>query len=274
VETGSRLSACERRWRIVVRDRLSGGYRSEVFGCSTAHGREAVVKLTAMPDEAEGEAAALSAWSGSGASVRLLDVDVENGALLLERIRPGTPLPGGDDAEAVGVAAELLPRLHAAGYARFRFPALENAYARYEQRVRADADTATAGFERLDAARAAARRLCISSRTVVLLHRDFLDKNLLWNGARHVAIDPVPCLGDPCADIGFFAACHPPATGIVDRAEALATRMGEDRARAVRWAAVWAVGEACETWREDSADLQAAVSSRDLERLIGGTGAS
>jgi streptomycin 6-kinase len=98
-----------------------------------------------------------------------------------------------------------------------------------------------------------------------------LDVDLLWNGARYVAIDPVPCLGDPCADIGFFAAGHPPATGILDRADALSTRMGENRARAVRWAAVWAVGEACETWREDSADLQAAVSSRDFERLIDGT---
>jgi streptomycin 6-kinase len=49
--------------------------------------------------------------------------------------------------------------------------------------------------------------LCASAGQAVLLHGDFLDKNLLWRGVGYLGIDPIPCIGDPCADVGFFAAC-------------------------------------------------------------------
>jgi streptomycin 6-kinase len=251
-----------------VRHRLPGGHRSDVFDCVTASGDEAVLKLTATPAEAEAEAAALRAWQGSGAAVRLLGAGGESGALLLERLRPATPLTSVDEPAAIGVAGELLRLLHAAERTAFRFPALEDAYLTYERRTLADADPAAAGVARLPAARAAAMRLCATAGRAVLLHGDFLDKNLLRNGASHVAIDPVPRVGDPCADAGFFAACRQPATGVWERAGALARRTGDDPARAVRWAAVWAVGEACETWRADSDDLEALMASRELARLL------
>ncbi|HEY7199976.1 MAG TPA: aminoglycoside phosphotransferase family protein, partial [Candidatus Dormibacteraeota bacterium] len=210
-----------------------------------------------------------------GAAVRLLDADVARAALLLERISPGTPLPGGDDAIAVAVAAGLLSRLHAAPRPAFPFPSLAGAYPLHERRARADAaherrtrGAVPAGLPLLPRARAAAMRLCASSARDVLLHGDFLDKNLLWDGARYVAIDPMPRVGDPCADIGFFAAAHPPAAAMLERAGALAERLGEDRARAARWTAVWAAGEACETWRADSSQLAAAVTSAAVERLL------
>jgi len=59
-----------------------------------------------------------------------------------------------------------------------------------------------------------------------------------------VAIDPIPCIGDPCADAGSFAACHPPATTILQRAGTVAGQMGLDRQRALRWAAIWVVLQA------------------------------
>jgi hypothetical protein len=58
------------------------------------------------------------------------------------------------------------------------------------------------------------------------------------------------------------------ATGIVDRARAVADHMGEDPDRAVGWAAAWAAGEACETWREDSDELQTFVCSNRFSRLL------
>lgn len=255
--------------------RLDGGHRSSVFRCVTADGTEAVVKVCGTAEEAEAEAAALTAWNESHAAVRLLDVDVAAASLLLESVRPGAQLPAGDDATAVAVAADLLARLHTRAHTTFPFTTLAEAYTAYEQRARADGEferraygKVNAGLERLPRARSAALRLCSTSTREVLLHGDFLDKNLLWNGRSYVAIDPIPRVGDPCADIGFFAAAHPPAAAILDRADALASRLGDDRLRAIRWAAVWAVGEACETWRQDSADLGAAVSSRDFERLL------
>lgn len=264
---GDRLSACERRWRIEVRHRLAGGHRSEVFACTTEGGRrEAVLKFPA--GGAEAEVAALRAWRGSGAAVRLLEADVELGALLLERLRPAAPLNGVEESAALDVAAGLLRRLHAADPGDFGFPALEHAYATYEQETLASAERSAAGVALLPTARSAAARLCATADRSVLLHGDFLDKNLLADCASYVAIDPVPSVGDPCADAGFFAACRQPATAIWERAAALAERLGEDPARAVRWAAVWAVHQACETWRADSGQVQALMASAEVGDLL------
>jgi hypothetical protein len=40
--------------------------------------------------------------------------------------------------------------------------------------------------------------------------------------------------------------------------------MGLDRQRALRWAAVWAVLQTCQAWREDQSDLEARKRHRTL----------
>jgi hypothetical protein len=67
-------------------------------------------------------------------------------------------------------------------------------------------------------------------------------------GAGYVAIDPIPRIGDPPADVGFSASCDPPATTILQRAEAVAEHMGPDRQRALRRAAVWVIPQTCPAW--------------------------
>ena len=83
-----------------------------------------------------------------------------------------------------------------------------------------------------------------------------------------MAIDPIPTIGDPCADIGFFAAGHPPAATILHKAGAIAQLMGLDPKRAQRWAAVWTVLQACQAWRDDQSDLDAALSTAEFDHLI------
>jgi streptomycin 6-kinase len=112
----------------------------------------------------------------------------------------------------------------------------------------------------------AAMGLCAIAGRADLLHGDFVGKNLLRSGAGYVAIDPVPRIGDPCADAGFFAASHPPATTILQRAGAVAGHTGGQRA--LRWAAVWAVLQTCQAWREDQSDLEACLSSDQFEHLL------
>lgn len=111
-------------------------------------------------------------------------------------------------------------------------------------------------------------RLCATARQTVVLHGDFLDKKLLRDGACYVAIDPIPRVGDPCADVGFFAAGHRPAAGILGRADAIAGRMGLDRRRAQRWAAVWTVLQTCHARREDQSDLETCLASSEFEQLL------
>jgi streptomycin 6-kinase len=278
VDVRSRLRACERRWRLETDSRLDGGFRSDVFACTTASGGEVVVKLTVTPGEARAEAAALAAWMHTRAAVQLIDVDFDDSALLLERLRPGTPLPGGDDPAAVEIAADLLMRLHRATAGPFPFPALEEIYpqledraredADYEQRTRGDPRRGEGGLARLGVAKAAAMRLCATTEQAVLLHGDFLDKNLLCTETGYVAVDPIPRLGDPCADIGFFAADHPPAATILQRAAAIAERMSLDEHRARRWAAIWTVLQTSQAWREDQQALEASLASDEFESLL------
>lgn len=274
----SRLRACLEHWHLQLDSRLTGGFRSEVFACTASSGDEVVLKLTGTPEEARGEATALGVWGGTGAVVHLMDANGEHGALLLERIRPATPLRADHDPLAIQVAFELLSKLHQVSPGNFPFPALEQTYmegerssredAEYEQRTRGEPTRGVAGLQRLPAARAVAMQLCATTQRTVLLHGDFLDKNLLWNGVRYVAIDPVPRIGDPCSDVGEFAAEHLPATAILTRAAAIAARLDLDQHRAQQWAAIWTVLLTSSAWRPDQSELEACVASDAFARLL------
>ena len=277
VNSDRRLRACVRRWHLQAGDQLAGGSRSEVARCLAADGTEVVVKLAATREDARAEAAALTAWARTGAAARLIDADFDHNALLLERIRPGAHLPQNDPG-ATGVAAGLLRALHRAPLPAYPFPALSDSFARmerqarrdarYEQRARNEPGRGQPGLQRLPAARAAAARLCENPPPTVLLHGDFLAKNMLSNGTAYVAIDPVPAIGDPCADIGFFAAGDPPAAAILHKAGAVAELTGLDPQRARRWAAVWTVLQACQAWRDDQSDLDNALSTAEFGHLL------
>jgi len=85
--------------------------------------------------------------------------------------------------------------------------AREHGAAPPEQRVSGDPKRGAAGLQRLDAARATALKLCATTERPVLLHGDFLDKNLLWKGVGYVAIDPIPRWATRARMAGF----SPPA---------------------------------------------------------------
>jgi hypothetical protein len=44
--------------------------------------------------------------------------------------------------------------------------------------------------------------------------------------------------------------------------------MGLDPQRALRWAVVWAVLQACQAWRDDQSDLDACLSSDQFGHLL------
>jgi streptomycin 6-kinase len=238
---------------------------------------EAVLKLTVTVAEAVLEAMALERWRDTGAAVRLLDADPDNGALLLERLRPATPLAGVDERWVLGVVAELLARLHNVGRDD-RFPDLVDLYPylaehsvednRYERETRKEPGRAGVALGLMEAAAQAAEHLCSTASEKVLVHGDFLDKNLLLNGDHYVAVDPIPRMAEPESEIGFFACDHPPVRGIFDRARRLAERLDADADRAVRWAAVWTVLLATSAWREDQHELDVLVASSEFEVIL------
>lgn len=117
-----------------------------------------------------------------------------------------------------------------------------------------------------------ALKLAHSASHPVLLHGDLVNKNLLWDAKRYVAIDPIPAIGDPCSDIGFSSAGHPPVSGILARADAIACRMGHDALRAQCWAVIWTVLQATQGWRSDQAELEELTSGATFDELLEGGG--
>ena len=132
-----------------------------------------------------------------------------------------------------------------------------------------EAEPGAAGVPLVGAAAKMAAGLMASTDRAVLLHGDFLDKNILLGPDGYVAIDPMPRLGDPCADVGMFASFRQPASVILTTARTMAELLGYDTRRCEQWAAVWSVGEACETWREDSDELQAWIQGAEVAALLG-----
>ena len=261
------IATAARRWNLEIEARL-GGLASRVVACHDAAGHKLVLKVAppeAYPDQ---EAAALRHWSGNGA-VPLVDFASDLGALLMERIAPGSPLPPAHDEELTALVAATLVRLHAVSPpAHGAFPTQEEFFAIWLDRVHASAEPGTVGVALLDRARDAALALEATAARKVLLHGDFIDKNLLRAEESYVGIDPLPRIGDACSDVGFYAAYHQPAGRIASRAKLFARVVHLDELRCARWAAVWAVGEATETWRADSAELQNWVGSKEARELL------
>jgi streptomycin 6-kinase len=204
-----------------------------------ADGTPAVLKLTLPGDvEAAREAAALERFGGEAAAA-VLAHDASRGALLLERLEPGTPLAelaARDDDAATLAAAGVMRRLRRAPAAGFP-----------------DAATwgrALYGEWGLPAALVAAAReehttLCASSAAPALLHGDLHHLNVLRAGEGWKAIDPKGVVAEPAYETGALLRNPLGATltrPLLERRIALlAGALELDPARIRAWARVQAV---------------------------------
>lgn len=215
------------RWRLELGPELPGGLLSCVRAVRRADGTPAILKLGAPWPRTRHEIAALRAWDGKGAPT-LLAADNAIGAMLLERIEPGTH-PAVATADQI---ATVLTELHVDPPAALP---LLGAVAR--QRI--DDALREGRATRTKAAWALAKvaELERDTHPVVLVHGDFDERNLLVCERRGLcAIDPLPCSGDPAYDAGYWVHGNR-RPGRRARLDAL-VELGFDRARVRDWAAV------------------------------------
>jgi streptomycin 6-kinase len=217
----------EERWQLMLGPELPGGLLSCVRAATTEDGRPAVLKIGAWP-RTDHEIASLRAWGGRGAP-KLLEADEERQAMLLERVEPGTHP---DDARAADVAA-LLEALRIP--APPGFPTLEYVVTRRIDDAERDG---RASRQKADWARAATARLTLDAPPPVLVHGDLDERNLLVCARRGLcAIDPLPCVGDPAYDAGYWVHGNR-RPGRRARLDAIVSESGLERARVRDWAAV------------------------------------
>ncbi|GAB2837760.1 aminoglycoside phosphotransferase family protein [Lentzea nigeriaca] len=166
------------RWGLTVSELMPGG-TGATFLCAGA-----VLKVTPDHDVAALEARALTAWADTPAMVDVLDTDLARGALLLERITPGTP---------ADEPARVVPELHAANPAGF--PPLK---ARVDFLFETLLTRRTGTYYATEHHRA--RKLAEDDVAQVLLHGDMHPGNVLQGPHGPKAIDPRAHVGDPAFD--------------------------------------------------------------------------
>lgn len=245
------VGACAARWSLRVAAPLPNLSYNYVAPAVRRDRSRAMLKLS-FPDDAEfsTEVAALQLFDGRGA-VRLLEVDLALGAMLLERLMPGTSLDAVDDDAATIIAAGVMRRLWRPVPAGHRFPTLA-AWVRGMADRAPGVLAARPGFPArwIDHAVALHRELAGSSPEPVVLHGDLHQGNLLaaerdpW-----LAIDPKGVVGETSGETAPFLLNHLPPGRDPDAIRKLLGRrlagfsdaLGLDRARLRAWTIVRAV---------------------------------
>jgi streptomycin 6-kinase len=243
---------CAERWSLRLGEPFGQGHVSLTVPATLSDGGQAVLKLNFPEEESAHEADALVHWRGEGA-VRLLEVDRERNALLIERADPGTSLwEVGDDEEATLIAASVLRRLwlHPPPDGHpFRLLAEEAEH--WTSQLRSNWEALGRPFEQrlVDAAAASARELARSHTKVAVCHQDLQGSNVLaaqrepW-----LAIDPKPIVAEPAFDVASLLRDRRWSIdrGIISRRlDLLAAELDLDRDRMQGWGLVhalhWAV---------------------------------
>ncbi len=215
------------RWQLELGPELPGGLLSRVREARRADGSAAILKIGAPWPRARDEIAALRAWGGNKAT-ELLDADDALGALLLERIQPGTH-PASASADEVGA---ILGALHIPPLAD-----VETLGELARRRIARALDQGRASSSKAEWALARVAYLERDPPQAVLLHGDFDERNLLVCARRGLcAIDPLPCTGDPAYDAAYWVHGNR-RPGRRARLDAIAA-FGFDQARVRDWAAI------------------------------------
>jgi streptomycin 6-kinase len=213
-------------------------------------GRPVVLKVMWQDAETRPEPDALRLWDGDGA-VRLLAVDERRGALLLERLEPGTPLSGHPDrAEALAIACGLARRLRRQPPSGHRFRDAGDLASWTARATRMRWTVAGEPFERalVDAAVGAAEALLVrppAEGPVVVNHDLHLGNVLAAEREPWLVIDPKPLVGEPAFDGGHLLADALEGDAGIERVEwaarLVAEGLGVDLDRLRDWALVRAV---------------------------------
>ena len=175
-----------KHWDLALEEPFAvEGEASWVRPVTRRDGTPAVLKLGMPHFEADHEAAGLRFWSGDP-TIRLLEE--EDGAMLLERCKPGTPLNERPEPEQDEVLARCLRALWRPASGTFRPLSFM-----IESWI-AEAPPHEQGIETF-------RSLLASSPSEVLLATDLHAGNVLASGRQPwLVIDPKPFVGDPAYD--------------------------------------------------------------------------
>ena len=232
------LNQCISQWNLTdIGDAFTGSNVS--LALPAKQNAEYVVLKIQYPDPSSlYEADALKEWCGDG-SIRLLNHDRENSALLLERCLPGSYLADNADTDPLEAVVSILPRLWRTS--DVPFTTLSNQAREWAKDIPIEWKMTGRPCERylVDAALDYIKVLSDSQPEQVLLHQDMHGHNII-SAEREpwLAIDPKPLIGEKAFSLApivrsFELGQTKSATRY--RLDRLSDELGVDRERARGW---------------------------------------
>lgn len=201
------IKTYETKWSIKVFSPFPLSY-NYVAPAETSEGKAVVLKIS-FPDNHEfaPEVRALQLFPQE-ACIRVIQEDLQNGAVLLEQAIPGTRFRAvASDEEQVAIAAQVVSRLHRpiAPEHAGKFPTIAKwaqAFERYRKTY-----ASGGGFvpkRVLDSGDGIFREFFEEKRPQILLHGDLHTDNILLSGRGWVVIDPKGVVGESEFELGAF----------------------------------------------------------------------
>ena len=247
------VESCAARWSLKVGPSFPSLSYNYVVPAEGPGGERLVLKVGVPVAELLSEMEALRLFDGRGAA-RLLDADAELGALLLERLEPGTQLVAlceEDDAAATRAAAVVMKQLWRPVPAVHNFPTAAD-WGRGLRRLREHFGGGTGPFPRrlVEEAETLFAELLASADDSVVTHGDLHHGNVLaGSGGTWLAIDPKGLVAEPAYEVGALLRNPlpqllrwPHPVRVTERRIAqLSDELGFDRARIRGWGLAQAV---------------------------------
>ena len=195
----ARLQEYARQWDVIVDEEVETGTSFIAFG--TRGGAGVVLKVSKARDEWH-SGQILAAFGGHG-TVRVYEHT--GGAVLLERVEPGTSLSeivfSGREGEAVDILAHVIREMTRAPLPESDAPSVEEWGVSFERYLQSDDQQIPRGL--VTSAQSLYADLCASQKQPRLLHGDLHHYNVLLDARRGwLAIDPKGVVGELEYEIG------------------------------------------------------------------------
>ncbi len=271
------ITTCARQWSLTVGEPFGTLSYNYVVSATRADGTAVILKLCVPDREYATETAMLRQCDGRGIE-QPHDADATQGAMLLERLLPGTPLRTmTDDVAATAIAATVMQQLWQPVPPDHPFPTVADwgkGFARHRARFGGTSGPLPAWlFARGESLFAA---LVASQAAPVLLHGDLHHDNILAAARRPwLAIDPKGVVGEPAYETGAWLRnppglrAHPDAPRILARRIAqFAEILGFERERIRDWAVAQVVLAAVWSAEHNSSGATAWITHAELLAAI------
>ena len=242
------ITECERRWSLKLMPPFAEMSYHCVAPAVSTDGKEVALKLGVPHHEMMMEIEALRIFDGRGAA-RLLEADYGLGALVLERLKPGTMLSSlTDDEQATSNAAQVMRQLWRPAPPKHSFPTVSDWAAGLQKlRDHFGGETGPLPASLVERAEALFTELVGTMGEPVLLHGDLHHYNIL-SAAREpwLAIDPKGLVGEAEYEVGAFLrnrlhSSPSPERLLARRVDQLADELGFERGRVLGWGLAQAV---------------------------------